>query len=171
MNAFDSMVYDSSADAGANARRRVRRSPWPESACCRLDACPCEPDVLAEMILSPRNGNTGCPCARSRSAASEWLLGRCVAKEAVRSLLENRIHAVARRNRDRARPLRPPAGAASGAGPMARAGLSSRHLHRPQPGHRRSACSASIRKPVVGIDLESLTSPPRRFRSHRLQSG
>ena len=53
MNAFDSVVYDSSAARALMPGGRPL-GPWPEAACFRMDACPCEPDVLADMILSPR---------------------------------------------------------------------------------------------------------------------
>ena len=71
----------------------------------------------------------------------EWLLGRCAAKEAVRSLLEDLHLQLAQQIEIVPDPYGRPQVQSLG-GPMARAGLSSRHLHRPQPGHSRSAGSA-----------------------------
>jgi len=64
---------------------------WPESVRCRLDALPCEPDRLADLILSPgeREHWNAMPGVEKRR--HEWLLGRSVAKEAVRLLLEREM--------------------------------------------------------------------------------
>jgi phosphopantetheinyl transferase/acyl carrier protein len=81
MNALASMVYDSS----------VIEAQLPESVCCRLDAFPCEPDMLADRILSAREREHWKSMRAVEKRRREWLLGRCAAKEAVRSLLERNL--------------------------------------------------------------------------------
>jgi phosphopantetheinyl transferase (holo-ACP synthase) len=58
------------------------------SGVCRLDALPCEPGILADLILSPREREQWTSMRAVEKRRHEWLLGRCVAKEAVRLLLE-----------------------------------------------------------------------------------
>jgi phosphopantetheinyl transferase/acyl carrier protein len=77
MHTFGSMVCDSSA---IQAR-------LPGSVCCRLDAFPCEPNVLADQILSPGEREYWRSMRGVEKRRREWLLGRCAAKEAVRSLV------------------------------------------------------------------------------------
>jgi len=77
MNAFGSMVCDSSA----------MQARMPGSVCCRLDAFPCEPDALAERILSPAEREYWRSMRAVEKRRHEWLLGRAAAKEAVRALV------------------------------------------------------------------------------------
>jgi len=79
MNALGSMVYDSSVTQA------------PESVCVRMDAFPCEPNVLADLILSPREREHWRSMRGVEKRRREWLLGRYVAKEAVRPLLEKNL--------------------------------------------------------------------------------
>ncbi len=68
--------------------------PWAESAraaCCRLDAFPCEPDRLADRILSAGERAHWMHMRGVEKRRREWLLGRCAAKEAVRGLLETHL--------------------------------------------------------------------------------
>jgi phosphopantetheinyl transferase/acyl carrier protein len=81
MNALGSLVYDSPA---APAR-------LPESVYCRLDTLPCEPDMLADLILNPAERAYWKSMRAVEKRRHEWLLGRCVAKQAVRSLLERNL--------------------------------------------------------------------------------
>jgi phosphopantetheinyl transferase/acyl carrier protein len=78
MNALRSLVYDSS----------VTGTGLPESVCCRLDSLPCEPNILADMILSAGERDRWRSMRAVEKRRHEWLLGRAVAKEAVRLLLE-----------------------------------------------------------------------------------
>jgi len=59
----------------------------PGSVCCRLDAFPCEPDALAERILSPAEREYWRSMRAVEKRRHEWLLGRAAAKEAVRALV------------------------------------------------------------------------------------
>jgi phosphopantetheinyl transferase/acyl carrier protein len=87
MNALGNSVYDSSATpSGLPAGCPL--GPWPQSVYCRLDALPYEPNVLADLILSPGEGEYWRSMRAVEKRRHEWLLGRCVAKAAVRSLLE-----------------------------------------------------------------------------------
>jgi phosphopantetheinyl transferase len=56
--------------------------------CCRLDALPCEPNVLADLMLSPGEGKYWRSMRAVDKRRHEWLLGRSVAKDAVRRLVE-----------------------------------------------------------------------------------
>lgn len=58
----------------------------------RLDAFPCEPNVLADKILSPVEREFWSSMRAVEKRRQEWLLGRSVAKEAVRLLLERKLH-------------------------------------------------------------------------------
>jgi len=90
MTAFGNLVHDSYVtQAWAPDWRPL--GPWPESACCRLDAFPCEPSVLAELILSPDEQAHWRSMRAVEKRRHEWLLGRCVAKQAVRSLLARNL--------------------------------------------------------------------------------
>jgi phosphopantetheinyl transferase/acyl carrier protein len=90
MNAFGSLVYDSSVTQ-AWLRSERPLGPWPESVCCRLDVFPCEPNVLADLILSPGEREHWRSMRGVEKRRHEWLLGRCAAKEAVRLLLERNL--------------------------------------------------------------------------------
>ena len=66
---------------------------WAESdgaVCFRLDGLPCEPDRLADEILSPGERTHWLNMRAVEKRRHEWLLGRCAAKEAVRLLIERR---------------------------------------------------------------------------------
>ena len=90
MTAFGSLVYDSSV---TQARLPVRYllGPWPDAVCCRLDSFPSEPNVLADQILSAGEREQWRSMRGVEKRRHEWLLGRCAAKEAVRSLLEENL--------------------------------------------------------------------------------
>src|ERR1039458_8248272 len=90
MNAFGSLVYDSSVTQ-AWLPEGNPLGPWPGSVCFRLDAFPCEPNVLADRILSPAEREYWRSMRGVEKRRHEWLLGRSVAKEAVRSLLERNL--------------------------------------------------------------------------------
>jgi phosphopantetheinyl transferase/acyl carrier protein len=90
MNASGSMLCDSSVMRAVSSAP-CPWDPWPDSArtlCCRLDAFACEPDLLADLILSPRERTCWSSMRAVDKRRREWLLGRCAAKEAVRLLLE-----------------------------------------------------------------------------------
>jgi phosphopantetheinyl transferase/acyl carrier protein len=87
MNAFSNLVHDSFATQARVPDGRPL-GPWPESVCCRLDAFPCEPNVLANLILSPGELAHWSSMRAVEKRRQEWLLGRCAAKQAVGSLLE-----------------------------------------------------------------------------------
>ena len=84
MNAFGSMLCDSS----------VAPTPLPESVrsiCCRLEAFPCEPGLLADRILSPGERDYWNSMRGVEKRRHEWLLGRCAAKDAVRLLMDPQL--------------------------------------------------------------------------------
>jgi phosphopantetheinyl transferase/acyl carrier protein len=81
MNASGSLVYDAS----------VAQAPAPEFVCCRVDALPCEANVLADRILSPAERRHWVSMRAVEKRRHEWLLGRSAAKEAVRSLIERNL--------------------------------------------------------------------------------
>ena len=56
-------------------------------ACRRLDAFPCEPGELADLMLSRQEQDYWLSMRAVDKRRREWLLGRCVAKDAVRLLL------------------------------------------------------------------------------------
>jgi phosphopantetheinyl transferase/acyl carrier protein len=58
----------------------------------RLDAFPCAPELLAEMILSPDERGHWTSMRAVDKRRKEWLLGRAVAKEAVRLLLARELN-------------------------------------------------------------------------------
>jgi len=90
MNAFGSVVYDSPITK-AWLPVWYPQGAWPEIACSRLDGLPCEPSLLAGLILSPGEREYWESMRAVEKRRQEWLLGRCVAKEAVRSLLERNL--------------------------------------------------------------------------------
>jgi phosphopantetheinyl transferase/acyl carrier protein len=90
MNAFDTLVYDSSVTPVWLPVGRPA-GPWPESVCCRLDAFPCEPQTLADQILSPAERDHWNAMRAVEKRRHEWLLGRAVSKQAVRLLLERNL--------------------------------------------------------------------------------
>ena len=56
-----------------------RHGPVPGSAravCCRLDAFPCEPDLLADLLLSPGEWELWTRMRAVEKRRHEWLLGR-----------------------------------------------------------------------------------------------
>jgi len=66
-------------------------APWgpPVSLVCRrLDALPCEPGALAELVLSRRERDQWLSMRAVDKRRHEWLMGRCAAKDAVRLVLE-----------------------------------------------------------------------------------
>jgi phosphopantetheinyl transferase len=69
---------------------------WPPSealVCRRLDALPCEPDILAGLVLSRPERDYWISMRAVEKRRHEWLLGRCVAKDTVRLLLEKPLGA------------------------------------------------------------------------------
>ncbi|MGD0108266.1 MAG: 4'-phosphopantetheinyl transferase superfamily protein, partial [Rhodopila sp.] len=66
----------------------MTQTQWPPSVCCRLDALPCEPNALADMILSSGEREHWTSMRAVEKRRHEWLLGRAAAKQAVRSLLK-----------------------------------------------------------------------------------
>jgi len=161
MNAFGSLVCDSSATR-AWLPARYPLGPWPESACYRLDALPCEPDVLADQILGPREREYWRSMRGVEKRRHEWLLGRSAAKEAVRALLEENIDL--RLSPTEIEIVPDPYGRPQvkccGAGPWpgcppgsaSQAALSIAHSH-------GTAVALAVLDPqaLVGVDLESLT--------------
>lgn len=156
MNAFGNLIKDSSVTQ-AHLPAGFPLGPWPESVGFRMDALPCEPSVIADLILSPGEQEHWRSMRGVEKRRQEWLLGRCVAKEAVRLLLERDLNVYL-----------PPAGieivpdpygrplVQCGAGPRpaaaAQVALSIAHSH-------GTAIALAILDPEarVGIDLESLT--------------
>ena len=90
MNAFETMVYDSSVTQTWRPAGRPEHA-WPDSVCCRLDAFPCAPNILADLILSPAEREHWNSMRGVEKRRHEWLLGRSVAKDAVRLLLERHL--------------------------------------------------------------------------------
>ena len=88
MNAFGSMVYDSSVtQAGCWGDSPGSWPGLPAPPGC----FPCEPHLLADLILSPGEREHWASMRGVEKRRREWLLGRCVAKEAVRALLERNL--------------------------------------------------------------------------------
>src|ERR1022692_3987680 len=156
MNAFGSLVYDSSVTQ-AWLPEGNPLGPWPGSVCFRLDAFPCEPNVLADRILSPAEREYWRSMRGVEKRRHEWLLGRSVAKEAVRSLLERNLdlHLSPEEIEIMPDPYGRPL-VKCGAGPRpaaaSQAALSIAHSH-------GTAVALAVLDPEarVGIDLESLT--------------
>ena len=91
MNAFGSLVHDSSAIQTRLSAVRVPLDLWPGSICLRLDGFPCAPNELADLILSPAEAEHWRSMRGVEKRRHEWLLGRAAAKESVRSLLEQNL--------------------------------------------------------------------------------
>jgi len=90
MNAFGNLPHDLLVTQAWAPDRRPP-GPWPESVCCRLEAFPCEPEVLADQILSPAEQTHWKSMRAVEKRRREWLLGRSAAKQAVRSLLARNL--------------------------------------------------------------------------------
>jgi len=89
MSAFGSIQRDSSVTLMPSPL-----SAWAESAgavCCRMNGFPCDPNLLADQILSPGEKTDWLSMRAVEKRRREWLLGRYVAKEAVRELMEKRL--------------------------------------------------------------------------------
>jgi phosphopantetheine--protein transferase-like protein len=136
--------------------------------CCRLDGFICEPDRLADEILSAGERTHWLSMRAVEKRRREWLLGRYAAKEAVRLLIQRRMDA---RLSPAEIEIVPdgygcPQVSLSGAGPWPAAAS-------------QAACSPSISiahcggtavalaafKANVGVDLESLNRRPEAFES------
>jgi len=140
----------------------VRQLPYgPGPLCCRLDALPLEPDLLADLILSPGEADVWRSMRAVDKRRHEWLLGRTAAKDAVRLLVEEHLGV----------PLAPseveilpdPYGCPRAAGPWtARLGIqpaiSISHSH-------GTAVALAVLHPGqrVGIDLENLSQRRESF--------
>jgi phosphopantetheinyl transferase len=61
--------------------------------CCRLDSLPCEPNLLAHLTLSQSEEQVWLSMRAVEKRRHEWLLGRVVAKDAVRLLVEEHLQA------------------------------------------------------------------------------
>src|SRR5579863_9239213 len=66
-----------------------RQFDGPEPVCCRLDGLPVAASVLAQRILTPGEAKFWHSMRAVEKRRHEWLLGRSVAKDAVRLLVEN----------------------------------------------------------------------------------
>lgn len=90
MNAFGSMLYDSSV-MRAYTPARYAVDVLPESAravCCRVDGLPAEINSFADSILTAAERDYWQSMRGVDKRRHEWLLGRAAAKDAVRLLLE-----------------------------------------------------------------------------------
>jgi phosphopantetheinyl transferase/acyl carrier protein len=92
MNAFSGMLCDSSVTK-ALSPASWPLSQWPGSrtVCCRQDKLPCEPGLLADLILSPTERAHWLSMRAVDKRRREWLMGRSVVKEAVRLLIEQHL--------------------------------------------------------------------------------
>jgi phosphopantetheinyl transferase len=93
MDAFGSTVCDPPDEVqGTSCLSRLWDAPAAPygqgTLCCRLDALPREPNVLADLILSPAEADVWRSMRAVEKRRHEWLLGRCAAKDAVRLLVE-----------------------------------------------------------------------------------
>jgi|HubBroStandDraft_4_1064222.scaffolds.fasta_scaffold71840_2 phosphopantetheinyl transferase len=77
-------------DAPIALLRQLPYGPGP-LVCCRLDALPLEPSLLAGLMLSPGEADFWRSMRAVDKRRHEWLLGRSVAKDAVRLLLEKHL--------------------------------------------------------------------------------
>lgn len=68
-------------------------APSDALVCRRLDALPCEPGELADLVLSHRERTYWISMRAVDKRRHEWLMGRCAAKEAVSLLLEKALGA------------------------------------------------------------------------------
>ena len=151
-----SLVCDSSAMPVFSTADRPS-GLLPESAravCCRLDAFPCEPNLLADLILGPGERQQWMSMHAVEKRRHEWLLGRCAAKVAVRRLFEKYL---GMRLSPREIEIVPdsygcPRVAGASIGPGIRPALSIAHS-------RGVAVALAALDPglIVGIDLESLS--------------
>jgi phosphopantetheinyl transferase/acyl carrier protein len=163
MNAFGNLVHDSFATQARVPDGRPM-GPWPESVCCRLDAFPCEPNVLANLILSPGERAHWISMRAVEKRRHEWLLGRCAAKQAVGSLLERDLDLHLPPNEIEivpdpyGRPLVEYCGAGPWPAAASQAALSIAHS-------QGTAVALAVLDPGarVGIDLESLTHRRQDF--------
>jgi phosphopantetheinyl transferase/acyl carrier protein len=144
---FGSMVYDSSVTQAL------------DSVCVRLDALPCEPHLLADLILSPAEREHWSSMRGVEKRRLEWLLGRCVAKEAVRALLEKNLDL--RLSPDEIEIVPDPYGRPLVSfAPLRAAAVRERCQPAVSIAHSQGAAVAlAVLDPeaLVGIDLESLT--------------
>jgi phosphopantetheinyl transferase/acyl carrier protein len=90
MSAFGSPFFDLSMTQPSSSVAPYH-GQWPEFVCARLDALPCGPDALADLILGPSELHHWTTMRAVEKRRHEWLLGRCAAKEAVRSLTEKKL--------------------------------------------------------------------------------
>jgi phosphopantetheinyl transferase/acyl carrier protein len=162
MSAFSSMVNDS-------------------VVCLRLDALPCEVGILVDRILSPAEREHWKSMRGVEKRRREWLLGRCVAKQAVQSLLETNLDLHLSPEQIEivpdpyGRPLvsySSPSPASCGAGVHACSGSPDPLLPQswPQPAlsiaHSQGAAVALAAldpQTLLGVDLESLTHRRENF--------
>jgi phosphopantetheinyl transferase len=132
-----------------------------ELFCCRLDALPLEANLLADLILSPGEADVWRGMRAVEKRRHEWLLGRSVAKDAVRLLVENHLGV----------PLAPadveilpdPYGRPRAVGPFAarlgiQPAISISHSH-----GTAVALAALHPGQLVGIDLENLAQRRESF--------
>jgi phosphopantetheine--protein transferase-like protein len=165
MNAIGFTVCDPPADVQSTsglsrlwdapiARLRQPPPPGPGLVCCRLDALPLDPDRLAHLLLSPGEWEFWRQMRAVNKRRHEWLLGRAVAKDAVRRLVEE--HAGARLAPADIEIRPDPYGRPEAVGPFAaRLGIqpviSISHSH-----GTAVALAALCSGQLVGIDLENL---------------
>lgn len=85
MNALSSVVDDLSV-ARVLMPAGHPLGPWAGCVCLRMDEFPCPPAVLADMLLTPAELAHWKAMRAVAKRRHEWLMGRCVAKQAVRAL-------------------------------------------------------------------------------------
>lgn len=66
----------------------ARNSRQPKPLCCRLDGLPLEAGLVARLVLTPGEEQFWRSMRAVAKRRHEWLLGRAVAKDAVRMLVE-----------------------------------------------------------------------------------
>jgi len=90
MSTIGSMLCDSSATWAIMPAPVALRALLEEQQAifCRMDRLPCEATQLADLVLCPSEKAYWTSLRAIEKRRQEWLLGRCVAKEAVRRLLE-----------------------------------------------------------------------------------
>jgi phosphopantetheinyl transferase len=133
----------------------------PGPLCCRLDALPLEPNLLADLILSPGEADVWRRMRAVEKRRHEWLLGRSVAKDAVRLLIEK--HLGVHLAPAEVEILPDPYGRPRAVGPFAarlgiRPAISISHSH-------GAAVALAVLHPgqLVGIDLENLAQRRESF--------
>jgi len=139
----------------------ARNSRQPKPLCCRLDGLPLEAGMLARLVLTPGEEQVWRSMRAVAKRRHEWLLGRAVAKDAVRMLVEE--HAGVRLS-----PLdigiqpdpygRPQAVGSWTARLGVQPAISISHSH-----GTAVALATLGRGPLVGIDLENLDQPRESF--------